>query len=307
MSEKDGLITALQLELDLTIVTEIEADGIGMGVLSNGAPYLTGRGLARLCGVDHSTIIKITNDWQEVPLKKRISMIKKSIRDGDGDDTYVFLPVQRSGTIYHAFPENVCMAILEYYAFDSGGENEHAKKAYRTLARKGFTDFVYEQVGLTRNASIRDLSTKQFMDRVGMVYQAIPIGFFCVFKEIADMFATLIAKEIQIDSSFVPDISVGMAWSKYWKEENLDAVYGMRKHFSHQYPSYYPQSAAGPQDAYCYPEEALGEFRKWMREVYRQGKFQAYLDGRVKAGSLAPVKATAIIDAYRPPVSLSNS
>ena len=51
-----------QLELDLTIVTEVEADGVGMGVLSNGAPYLTGRGLARLCGVDHSTIIKITND-----------------------------------------------------------------------------------------------------------------------------------------------------------------------------------------------------------------------------------------------------
>jgi len=290
-----------QLELDLTIVTEIEADGVGMGVLSNGAPYLTGRGLARLCGVDHSTVIKITNDWQEVPVKKRIATIKQSIREMDGDDSYTFLPVQRGGTIYHAFPENVCMAVLEYYALDSAVSNDHAKKAYRTLARKGFVDFVYEQVGLSRGSSIRDFSTKQFMDRIGSVYGSVPDGFFCVFEEIADMFAALIARDVKIDSSFVPDISVGKAWSKFWVEENLDSVYGMRQRFLHQYPNYYPQSAAGPQEAFCYPEDAKGEFARWKREVYRKDNLQVYLNGKVKSGSLAATQATAIVAAYKTP------
>jgi hypothetical protein len=306
MNKTTKTSTSGQLEFNLTIVTETEADGVGMGVLSNGAPYLTGRGLARLCGVDHSTIIKITNDWQSVPAKKRIATIKEAIRDANGDDTAIFLPIQRGGTIYHAFPEQVCMAVLEYYALDSNSANVHAKKAYRTLARKGFIDFVYDAVGLKRGASANDLSTKQFMDRVSLVYGAVPEGYFCVFKEISDMFAALIAQDVQVDSGFVPDISVGLTWSKHWKGENLDAVYGMRDKFLHQYPDYYPQSAAGPQEAYCYPEDALGEFRKWMREVYRKDKLPNYLTGKVKSGSIAATKATAIVDAYKAP-SLPSS
>ena len=53
-----------QLELNLTIVTEVENDGVGMGVLSNGAPYLTGRGLARLCGISNTNTVAIVDDWQ---------------------------------------------------------------------------------------------------------------------------------------------------------------------------------------------------------------------------------------------------
>src|SRR5690348_17265251 len=37
--------------LDLGIAKQIEIDGVGMGVLSDGTAFLTGRGLARLCGV----------------------------------------------------------------------------------------------------------------------------------------------------------------------------------------------------------------------------------------------------------------
>ena len=33
--------------LDLGIAKQIEIDGVGMGVLSDGTPFLTGRGLAR--------------------------------------------------------------------------------------------------------------------------------------------------------------------------------------------------------------------------------------------------------------------
>ena len=37
-------------------VKSIEADGIQMGVLEDGTPFLTGRGLAIVCGVDEKSI-----------------------------------------------------------------------------------------------------------------------------------------------------------------------------------------------------------------------------------------------------------
>lgn len=42
-----GPITHGQGTLDLQIQKQIEIDGIGMGVLNDGTPFLTGRGLAR--------------------------------------------------------------------------------------------------------------------------------------------------------------------------------------------------------------------------------------------------------------------
>jgi hypothetical protein len=40
-----------QRNLPLGIARQVEIDGVGMGVLSDGTPFLTGRGLARLAGV----------------------------------------------------------------------------------------------------------------------------------------------------------------------------------------------------------------------------------------------------------------
>lgn len=49
----------------LRIEREHEIDGVGMGVLSDGTPYLTGRGLARMCGVDEALIRRIALGWNE--------------------------------------------------------------------------------------------------------------------------------------------------------------------------------------------------------------------------------------------------
>jgi hypothetical protein len=289
-----------QLELNLTIVTEVENDGVGMGVLSNGAPYLTGRGLARLCGISNTNTVAIVDDWQVEPPKPRIAKIKDIIREGSGDDTQAFISVNRGGTIHHAFPEQVCMAVLEYYALDSPNATDHARKAYRALARKGFTDFVYDSVGLPRNPSATDLATAQYMDRVGLFANAVPDGYFSIFREISEMFATLVSQGIIIDSSFVPDISVGIAWAKYWKDESLESVYGMRQSFESSYPSYYPQSAAGKLDANCYPDDALAEFRKWLRKEYYADKLQPYLKTKIKSGSIEKNAAMMIIDGLKP-------
>ena len=59
MEIDNSVTTASQLSLDLKIEREVEIDGIGMGVLSDGTAYLTARGLARVCGVDHTQVLQL--------------------------------------------------------------------------------------------------------------------------------------------------------------------------------------------------------------------------------------------------------
>ncbi|CQJ56590.1 hypothetical protein [Yersinia rohdei] len=54
-----------QLEIEVFPVKEVEVEGIQVGVLNNGTPYLTMRGLSRLCGVDPAAIARLTTNWIE--------------------------------------------------------------------------------------------------------------------------------------------------------------------------------------------------------------------------------------------------
>src|SRR5277367_6312114 len=81
----------------------------------------------------------------------------------------------------------------------------------------------------------------------------VPVGYFSIFKELADIFVMLIRNGANVGPQFVPDISVGQLWSKYWTAESLDIIHGERIKYEHNYPLYYPQSVSNPQHPYCYP------------------------------------------------------
>lgn len=291
--------TPEQLSLDLDIAVEREVDGVGMGVLSDGTPFLNLRGLARMCGVDAAQIIRITGDWVSAPLKPREAKIRELVRAQGASDAVAFLAINKNGTIHHAVPAAVCMAILEYYAFEARTESDVAAKSYRVLARKGFNDFIYAQVGYNPGGDAL-VAWQQFHDRVSLSYHTVPDGYFSVFKELADLFVTMIRSGANLGKSFIPDISVGLLWAKHWKAENLDIVFGDRIQYAHNYPSYFPQSASNPQPAYCYPDDALGEFRKWVREIYIPKRLPLYLEGKVKSGDLPAPAALAAIGAFAP-------
>ena len=61
-----------QALLPLQIERERDVGGVGMGVLSDGTPFLTQRGLAALCGVMNAHIGTISADWNVLPAKPRI-------------------------------------------------------------------------------------------------------------------------------------------------------------------------------------------------------------------------------------------
>jgi hypothetical protein len=291
--------THAQLEMDLRIEKQVERDGIDMGVLSDGTAFLSGRGLARLCGVSNSVIVEILADWSTDPQKPRIQKIKEILAGQDlvYDSPIITLQTEQ-GQVY-AWPDTVCLAVLEYYALDAQqGNREHARKNYRLLAGKALHDFIYAQVGYDPRHQIPE-HWRVFHDRVSLTHGSVPAGYFCIFKEIADMVVHLGQNGVHIDSSFVPDISVGLIWGKHWTDGVLDSIHGPRIKFEHNYPEYFPQAKSNPQHPWCYPEAALGEFRRWFREDYiGAGKFANYLTTAVKKKELPASFAQLAIAAY---------
>jgi hypothetical protein len=266
-----------QGELGLIVERQIETDGVGMGVLRDGTPFLNQRGLARLCGVKNKYIGLISSEWSSPTRSDRTLRIQQMlIERGDvvevaARETYF----GRQKVL--AYPDNVCMAILEYYAFEADlSGKDLALNSYRKLASHGLRQFIYSQVGYVSDET-KDL-WRVFKDRVSLTYDAVPVGYFGIFKELSDLIVTLGLQGLHIDENFVPDISVGQAWAKHWSERRLFDSYGDRGTYQHHYPPYFPQAASNPQLAACYPEEALGEFRRWFRQDYiGQGRFRAYL------------------------------
>lgn len=298
--------TSPQGELNLQIEKQIEIDGIGMGVLNDGTPFLTRNGLAKLCGIDGSRISEMSANWDRNPSPPLVSKVKL-ILESRGiflEKSYIEI-TQRSG-FFHAYPDVLCLAVLEYYAFDAPTPTEAAKKNFRLLAGKALHDFIYTQVGYDPNNSIPAV-WQQFHDRVSLTYNSVPAGYFSIFKEIADMIVTLGQAGLHIDSSFVPDGSVGGCWANHWKSNNLADKYGERERWEHNFPDYFPQAKSNPQEACCYPEAALGEFRRWMRETYiGDGKFAKYLNTKIKQKELPASFSQLVIKAYNLDGSADN-
>jgi len=283
-------------QAELFIDKQKEIDGVGMGVLSDGTAFLTGRGLARLCGIANPRIVELGQNWSTDSPNALTAGVRKILRDkGLSVETPYIEIKQRSGTFY-AYSDVVCLAVLEYYAFDQ--PTDEAKKNFRILAGKALHDFIYTQVGYDPNNHVPEI-WRQFHDRVSLTYNSVPAGYFCVFKEISDIIVHLGQAGLVLDSTFVPDASVGSHWSRHWTEANLGDRFGERIKFEHNYPRYFPQARSNPQEPWCYPEMALGEFRRWIREGYiGAGKFAKYLTEKVKQKELPASFAQIAIAAY---------
>lgn len=122
---------------------------------------------------------------------------------------------------------------------------------------------------------------QQYEDRISLINNTVPLNYFCVFNELSELMASLITNGANPGTRMILDISVGRHWGTHWKDANLQAKFGPRAKFPHNYPSYFPQSWSNPQEANCYPEEALPTFRRWLREVYVPHKMPTYLKGQV--------------------------
>ncbi|NKE68695.1 hypothetical protein RAMLITH_23005 [Ramlibacter sp. RBP-2] len=291
-----------QASLDLGIEIERDVGGVEMGVLENGMPYLTQRGLATITGGARSTIYDIVKEWEErhndwVSGKDRISFFQKYLNENGFDEPTLHVETVQAGSIHYAYPDVVCMAFLEYYAFEYKGDNSNALANYRKFASFGLRRFIYEALGYSPEQKVLD-SWRHFHDRVDMTATSVPMGYFSVFREIAIMLVPMIRAGIFISDKVVPDVSVGLHWSSHWEANDLDRKYGNRTRYDHEYPLYYPQSKSNPQPAFCYPEEALGAFRAWLQATYIRSKFPAYMLGQTRKGTVPLALANKALGAF---------
>lgn len=282
--------------LDLSIEKDTEIGGIGMGVLSDGTPYLNQRGLAALCGVQNAHIGTISSQWNEADEKPRIKAIKGILAKAGLTAPQAHVEITHAGRTHYCYPAEICLAVLEYYAFDAGSNcQEQARDNFRLLAGSKLREMIYSQVGYDPTGSAK---FKKWHERLALNYQSAPKGYFHVFNETATIVYELIQAGATVNEKMVVDISVGQHWSKYWVDNNLEAEFGQRAKWPHRYPDDHPQAKSNPQESWCYPLAALGRYRQWLQEDYIEGgKFRNYLKGKVSRGELPPSVAQLAITA----------
>lgn len=228
--------TDAQATLGLEELDGAKMHPFGMGVLSDGTPFLTQRGLATLCGVENAHISAISSQWRDGLPKPRISKIRDILaREGHNLDE-AHLQVRVGGRVIYAYREEISLAVIEYYAFDAGQFcQDEARENFRVLARKGFRDAIYESVGYRPTRDVDD-QWRAFHDRISLVYHSAPDGYFSVFKESAEVTVTLGQNGIHSNQSLIPDISIGKCWGKHWIDNGLAARFGDRLEYQHYYP-----------------------------------------------------------------------
>lgn len=290
-----------QSQMTLFPVAEVEVDGIQMGVLSDGTPYLTMRGLARMCGIDNSVLLRLANNWADEKSKPRGRKLQELLSGQGYSGDALYLRTMGASGETHAYTDSVCMAVLEYYAFEaSQADNEIAIRNYRLLARSSFRQFIYNRCGYDPNKHIPQ-SWKTFHERI-LLNDQVPLGYFSVFREIADLVVNMIQNGCPLDDHTVPDASVGLTWGKYWSANGMESKYGERLKHPHYFPEWFPQSAANPVDAWIYPVQALGDFRVWLYQTYVPVSFPKYIQGKVKQGIFLPSRAELLLAAVHKPV-----
>jgi hypothetical protein len=290
-----------QGRLALEIDREIEIEGIGMGVFNDGTPFLNQRGLARLCGVENAHIGAISSQWHDKKQKPRIKTVKEILARAGTPYQTAHVEAQHRGIAYYCYPADVCLAILEYYAFDAGANcQRQARDNFRLLAGSKLRELIYSYVGYDPT----QLHAQRFAnwhDRIALNYQSAPKGYFHLFNEAHTVIYELIQAGAEIGKHFVVDISMGWHWAKYWADNDLDQAYGGRCRYPHRYPDSHPQAKSNPHDSWCYPLASLGEYRQWLQNTYVEGgKFSAYLEGKVTRGELPPSIAQLAIEALVP-------
>lgn len=196
-----------EFQLALPDIPEADDGGFGMGVLSDGSPFMHQRLLATYCGVENAHIGTISSQWHDVIQKPRIQKIRDILQKRNIVLDQPHVVINKAGRSYYAYSEPMCLAILEYYAFDAGAQCQpQARDNYRNLMHIGFRQFVYNKVGYKPSRQVDD-PWRAFHDRLSLTYNAAPSGYFSIFRESAELMVVMGEHGVPLNESILPDIS----------------------------------------------------------------------------------------------------
>lgn len=212
-----------------------EFDGIELGIFNDGTPFASARGLSALCGVTPKAITDV-GEYVDVDEDKfRAGKIASLLGQYGFKGEKLYVNFQYKDQIVNAYSEPVCMAFLEYYAYEAGKRcTNKAKEVARVLMRKSFKDFVYALVGYkTQKTSFSDYTLDRIFHHHNVDVNPLPDGYFCLFDKMIELlqkFDLRIGYELSEqwydfrkgDKRFLePDISLGRAFSELFKSDYL--------------------------------------------------------------------------------------
>lgn len=249
---------------------QAEPNGFDMGVMSDGTPYLTASGLAYVCGTVRSNIITLVNDWDNQRHHPRGVSISKIIqRNGGNPEKSLHTAIKVKGVTHHAIPADYCMAILEYYAFESRSESQVASDNYRNLATQSLKEFIYKRTGYKATGAL-----PAHLDRYIKNRAKVPYTHFSMLNEITlNLIAPLEEAGYTLPEKLVPDISEGLIFCK-WLRDNRGVEPKNFPMYEHEYPD------GRVVQAKLYPSEYLDDFRKHFHEVWLAEKAGKYFGDR---------------------------
>jgi hypothetical protein len=293
-------VAPIQTPLELDIEVERTVGGIEMGVLQDGTAYLTQTGLEEVAGISRSTLFEISREWDDVSKgeafsrRSRIAFFHDHLSENGYRDPHLYVEIIRNGSPYYAYPDIVCMAFLEYFAFEALTKNARAIENYRNFARGGFQQFVYNALDYAAPDKWKHLH-----DRIATSNRSAPEGYFAVFNEVTGMSLDLIRSDLSVSDKTIPSVGVDKSWSDHWAKSYFDDVYGSRIKYEHDDAAFHSQSANNPQLPWAYPNEALAEFRRWFRHDYLTTRFPRYILTRTRL--LRELEKTKPIGSLRQP------
>ena len=208
-------------------------DVVQLGILGDGTPFATATGLATLCDVKRATILEFGEDAPSIDDKFRAGKIAVLLKQYDFQGNKLFQRLYFKGQEVNAYSEPVCMAILEYYAFEAGERcTEKAKHIARLLMRKSFRDFVYALVGYkVQQTSFSNYVFDRILHHHNVDVNPLSDGYFCLFDKMIELlqkFDLRIDYDLREqwydcrkgDKRFLePDISLGIAFSDLFKSD----------------------------------------------------------------------------------------
>ncbi len=275
MTTLESLVVGPQV---VEFVTVAGAD-LEVGVLADGTPFMSGRGLAKACGVSNGTLVGWGDTVPQVGEQHRAGKLAALLVTYGYGGERLFSRV--TGTTpgggrvtVSAYPHPVCMAFLDYYAFEAN--KEAARNSLRVLSDRQLPQFIqaqFSQGGMTADQwSHPTEPAASLPPHRG----TLPPDYFSLLHcgEAVLSLQTLLQQYSQV----LYPIHIERAWHHYWAVQKLWIEHGPRVPYERRCLDQAPYvTVEGYITTYLYPCSALAAFQHWLAWVFIPDRSPSYL------------------------------
>ena len=243
-----------------SIIRQVE-DGVEFyTVEATGESGMSVRGLAKLCGVEHSTISRLISNLVRDTAPKRLKALV-------GNDLNLVREFSKNGGKVTVIRSEACSLIIKHYAFEGSEIAEYSLERFTT---SGINTWIQDITGWQRLESPA-IKTSVYIQRLDhKKHLVIPDDCWVVFLEASDILL-MIEKDwgLPINEFDLLDGSIGKHWSKYRRGKDWAEP---ARTYTHVF-----RDRRGNRECAAYHLDELPHFKRWLRADYVPTHLPKYL------------------------------